>query len=116
MLLIWCVGLSMLWRVTIHKPVITPLVPCNNIFSYSVKAMVLWLKIDSHPTSKNTPMDMRELCASPGKMWASIASSSNVDTSSRHTLVYYIICPFGCFILIGNVGCSAMSCGASTCN
>ena len=60
-------------------------------------------------------MDMSELCASPGKFWASLASSGNVDTASQHPLVSCSIWTFVCFNLIGGVGCSDMSCGESAC-
>ena len=78
--------------------------------------MVCWLKIASNLESHNFPMDIREICASPGKIWASLASSGNVDNASRNLLVDCSVCPFGSFTLIGNVGCSDMSCGSSACN
>ena len=51
--------------------------------------MVYWLNLDSHPASHNFLMDMRELCSSPGKLWASLAFSGSVDKASQHPLVEY---------------------------
>ena len=61
--------LSRIYRGNLRNPVIASLVTCNNIFSSSVIAMVFWLKLSSHMASHNFPMDMRELCASPDRMW-----------------------------------------------
>ena len=115
MLLLWCVGMSSIYRGVIHNPAITSLVPCNNIFKLLVTAMVFWLKLASHPASHNLPMDMRKTCDIPGKMWASLASSGNADKTSRHPLLDCFIWPFGHFTLISDVGCSDMSCGESAC-
>ena len=86
-LLLWCVGISRLWRGTLHKPVIVSLVTCNIILSYLVTAMVCWLKLVLHPASHNFLVDMREICASPGIMWAYLSLSVNFYNAIRHPLV-----------------------------
>ena len=115
MLLIWCEGLSINWRGTLHTPVITSLVPCNTIISSQVIAMVSWLKLDSHPASHNLSMDMRRIFSWPGKMWASLALLGIFDMTNRPTFVDFRIWPLTFFTLIGAVWRSAMLCGASDC-
>ena len=60
-------------------------------------------------------MYMRELCPSPDKIWASIASSGNVNKASQHPLIDCSIWPFVRFTLIGDVGCIDMLFGESAC-
>ena len=96
-------GLSMIWRETLHKPVITSLLPCNTILSSLVTTMIYWSKIASHTESHNFPMDMRELCYRPDKMWASLESSGSIYKANEHPFVDFSIWPFDCFALIGDV-------------
>ena len=110
--MLWCVVISRLWRGTLHKTVITPPVTCNSTCSFLVTSMVCWLKLSSQPESHNFPIDMRELCSSPGNFWASLASSIKVVVSSLNQLVDWRIYPFGYFNLIGATGCMCMSFGA----
>ena len=110
--LLYCLGISRLWIANLHRHVVTSLLPCNTMCLYLVITMVWWLKLYSHPESHNFPIDMRELCSSPGNFWASLASSIKVVVSSLNQLVDWRIYPFGYFNLIGATGCMFMSFGA----
>ena len=90
-----------------------PFYPTILFLSYLVTATIFWLKLDSHPASNTLPIDMRELCDSPGKMWALLASTGSFYRACRHPLVDCSIWTCGCFTLIGDVGRSAITCGES---
>ena len=60
------------------------LVPCNTACLLYVTDMVCWLKLASHLESHSLPIDMRELCTSPGNMWASFYSSGKVVNAILH--------------------------------
>ena len=113
MYFIWFVGLSKIWRGTLHKPVITSLVPWNSTCSYLVTAMLCWLNLASHTVSLNLPMDTRDHCSNHGRKCASLDSSGKVVNSSRQTLVECRILSFGCFTWISVTSRDASSWGAS---
>ena len=109
--LLLCVGLSRIWRGILQKPVIMSLVPCNTTCLSLVTAIVCLLKLASHSASHNFPIDMRELCPTPGSMCDSISPSGKVANSSLHPSVD---CRIGCFTWIGATGYTARSWVAST--
>ena len=50
-------------------------VPEMIVFPLLVMMTEFLLKVAMHPASHSLPIDMRELCAKPGKMWASFSLS-----------------------------------------
>ena len=92
-------GIPSICRGTLHKPVVTSLVPFNITSSSLVTTMFCWLKLASHPESHNFPLDVREICANPGSMCASLASLIKVENYSLQPLVECRIWPFVFFLL-----------------
>ena len=54
-----------------------------------------------HPVLQNLRADMRDECASPGTIWASIMTSGSQGIMILHVCIDMLTFPFGRILLIG---------------
>ena len=84
---------------TLHNKVALYLVPVK-IYPFIMREFVC-VKTALHPSSKNFPMGITELCVSTSRIWPSIDFGGSCGNDNLHLLVDIIFPPFGRPTVIG---------------